>query len=159
METKPQKQTRPQFTNHHELRTDVGLDCSIEAGGGGADQSFKKQCDINVIMKQYENTGMLPQQTHIQPRYIDNTEVPTLEEAFEATNRAMEAFYDLPPEVRRLMDNDPSKLENFIADSENHQVLEKYGIIVKTPIEKHDATNQDIVDALNKLKEPKKLTE
>ena len=159
METKTQKQTRPQFTNHHELRTDVGLDCSIEAGGGGADQSFKKQCDINVIMKQYENTGMLPQQTHIQPRYVDNTEVPTLEEAFEATNRAMEAFYDLPPEVRRLMDNDPSKLENFIADSENHQVLEKYGIIVKTPIEKPDATNQDIVDALNKLKEPKKPTE
>lgn len=158
METKNQTK-RPLFTNHHELRTDVGLDCSQEIGGGGADQSFKKQCDINIIMKQYEKTGMLPQQTHIQPRYVDNSQVPSLEAAFEATNRAMEAFYDLPPEVRRAMDNDPSQLENFIANPENEKILEKHGIIVKTPIVQPDAKLKDVVDAIGQLKEKKKPTE
>ena len=156
METnqKTQSLKRLPITNHHELRIDVGLDCSQETHGGGADQSFKNQCDINLIMKQYEKTGMLPQQTSIPARYSDNTNIPSLEAAFEATSKAMDAFYELPPEVRRHMDNDPSQLENFINNDENIPLLKKHGIIIERA--QPEPTLRDVI---NQLKENNKPTE
>lgn len=61
------------------------------------DQSYANACDINVIMAQYAKTGLLPQNSTIPPRYIDTTQVPTLEQAFSAVNSVLEAFNDLPP--------------------------------------------------------------
>lgn len=133
------------ITNHHELRKRVTIDCSQPQL---TDQSFKKQCDINLIMKQYEKTGMLPQQTISNPRYIDNTNIPTLEDAFNITNQAMEAFYTLPPTIRRLMDNDASQLENFISNPENHDLLKKHGVIVEKQHVKPDATLNDVIETL-----------
>lgn len=96
------------------------------------DQSYANACDINVIMAQYAKTGLLPQNSTIPPRYIDTTQVPTLEQAFSAVNSALEAFNDLPPTIRKLMDNDPSQLENFIADPNNADLLLKHGILIQT---------------------------
>lgn len=96
------------------------------------DQSYANACDINVIMAQYAKTGLLPQNSTIHPRYIDTTQVPTLEQAFSAVNSALEAFNNLPPTIRKLMDNDPSQLENFIADPNNADLLLKHGILIQT---------------------------
>nr|WAE43591.1 MAG: internal scaffolding protein [Microviridae sp.] len=98
------------------------------------DQSYAQQCDINVIMAQYAKTGMLPNQTSVPARWIDNTTIPSLEESFNIVNRAMDAFYELPPYVRKLMDNDPSQLELFVQNPENREILQKYGMVVLDPI-------------------------
>lgn len=121
-------QTHPDFkiTNHHELRRDVSIDCSEPIL---TDQSFKNSCDINVIMASYAKTGMLPQSTTQEPRYIDNTTIPNLEQAFSIVNTATEMFFDLPPTIRKLMDNDPSKLESFVMDPKNKNLLIQEGII------------------------------
>lgn len=137
------KLIRPIITDHSELRIAVLLDCSLDAAKddllcavNGADQSFKNSCDVNIIMAQYAKTGMLPQNTSIPARFIDNTTIPSLEHAFDIVNAAYEAFFELPPTIRKLMDNDPSKLENFIADDNNRDLLIKNGILVdKTPRE------------------------
>ena len=87
-------------TNHHaEFYRDIGVDASIETHGGGADQSYKNACDINLIMEAYAKTGLLPQTTTIPPKFVDNTGIPTLEEAFNVVNNAVNAFYELPPLV------------------------------------------------------------
>lgn len=118
-------------TNHHEeFYRDIGIDCSVEKHGGGADQSFKNSCDINIIMEQYAKTGLLPQTTQIPPSFIDCTQVPSLETAFDIVNSAVNAFYELPPIIRKAMDNDPSKLENFIADAKNRDLLIQHGVLI-----------------------------
>lgn len=94
------------------------------------DQSWKKSCDINNIVKQFTKTGTLPNSTKI-PQYGDFSELPTLEAAFEVAHSAQEAFYSLPAMVRKLIDNDPSKLELFIADEANREICEKHGLIEK----------------------------
>lgn len=96
------------------------------------DQSLKKMCDINSIMNQYQKTGMLPSFRPKQERYIDCSSIPTLEASYEAVKHASEAFYALPATLRRLMDNDPSKLESFVSDPENQEILLKYGLLEKT---------------------------
>ena len=93
------------------------------------DQSSQKESDINNIMKQYGITGMLPNIT-IPGEYRDNSNTPTLEAAYDIVNAANEAFFQLPPNIRKLMDNQPSQLENFIADPNNADLLKKHGILI-----------------------------
>ena len=116
------------------------------------DQSGKQAADINTIMDQYRKTGMLPQQTVAIPKYQDNTGIQSLEEAFNVVNSAVEQFEQLPAEVRRLMDNDPAQLENFISDEKNADTLKKYGLILE---QKDTTTLKDVVTALKEQKELK----
>lgn len=92
------------------------------------DQSFKKACDINNIVKQFTKSGKLPVNTKVA-NYGDYSETPTLEMAFEIAQMASDQFMTLPAEVRRLMDNDASQLENFISDEGNKEICLKYGLL------------------------------
>lgn len=103
-----------------------GLDCSEPIL---TDPSFANACDINVIMANYAKTGMLGHVNNSEARYIDNTEIPDLARAFDIVTKAEQMFYDLPAQVRKLMDNDPSQLESFILDPQNTDILIKNGII------------------------------
>jgi phage internal scaffolding protein len=125
------------ITNHHELRRDVSIDCSYPIL---TDQSNKNACDINVIMANYAKTGMLSHVSNQTPKYIDCTTIPNLEQAYKTVYAAEEAFYDLPPDIRRLMDNDPSQLENFISNPENAYILEKNGLITLKKSDKIEST-------------------
>lgn len=98
------------------------------------DQSYKKMCDINLIMKQYQKTGMLPHFKKNEPIFADVSDIPSLEEAHEIVNDAKELFLELPAEVRKAMDHDPAKLESFIADEKNHDLLVKHGIMEKQQV-------------------------
>lgn len=130
------------ITNHHELRRDVSIDCSSPIL---TDQSFKNACDINTIMANYAKTGMLSHVSTLTPKYIDNTTIPNLERAYDIVNAAEELFFDLPANIRKLMDNDPSQLETFIANPENTDILIKHGVIIK----KEEAITQTQGDTPN----------
>ena len=129
------------ITNHHELRRDVSIDCSSPIL---TDQSYKNACDINIIMANYAKTGLLPTFREQNPIYIDNTTIPNLMEAFEISNRAIEMFNDLPPDVRRLMDNDPANLEQFVLNPENAEILAKNGMILKQNTQQTVKPSQEV---------------
>lgn len=129
------------ITNHSELRRRVSLDCSKPVL---TDQSQKGMTDINNIMLQYSKTGLLPVQQQKVAHYIDNTEIMPLEEAHKLISDAKELFYQLPAQVRKLMDNDPTKLESFIKDEENTDILLKYGILEAKHIEKKQKTDEKL---------------
>lgn len=120
------------ITNHHELRKRSSIDLSEPKM---TDQSFKKACDINNIIKTYSATGHLPHITSAVPKYQDNTTIPTLEASFDIVNQAYDQFYQLPPTIRKLMDNDPAKLESFISDTRNHNALIEHGVLISKPVE------------------------
>lgn len=153
--SKPVQTKRIRPTNHHkELRRRSTIDCSSPLS---TDQSFLKSCNINNIMAQYAKTGTLPQ-TSNTPRYIDCTTIPELNDAFNIVNSAMDTFFDLPAPIRKLMDNDPSKLENFISDEKNHQILMQHGMLV-TPQPKQKTQEElltEISQSLQKTTEPTK---
>lgn len=92
------------------------------------DQSFKKSCDINNIVKQIIKTGRVPESTKIA-HYADFSALPTLEDAFTASLEAQDAFYSIPATVRKLMDNDPSKLEEFVKNEANREICYSHGLI------------------------------
>lgn len=136
------------ITNHHELRRDVSIDCSEPVL---TDQSYKNACDINLIMANYAKTGMLPHFQTSQPQYIDNTEIPNLMEAFEITRHATDLFNQLPADVRRLMDNNPANLEEFVNNPENKDILLKNGVLVKREEPKTDPLLKKFDQLIDKL--------
>lgn len=96
------------------------------------DQSYAKASDINHIMKQYQHTGVLPSTREHLARYIDNTQVLPLEEAHAQIQEAQSLFLTIPSNIRKLMDNDPTKLVSFIQDPANTEILVKYGVLEQT---------------------------
>jgi len=121
----------------------VQIDCSKPVL---TDQSFKKSCDINNIVKSFMKTGMLPP-SRKEGHYGDFSEVPTLEASFNAAQLAQEAFYDLPSDIRKLMDNDASKLELWLSDENNHEMAYQHGLLEKkaqaADTVKHDNISTD----------------
>lgn len=95
------------------------------------DQSDAAAADINNIMKKYQQTGVLPQVKAGLARYVDNTQLVSLEVAHDMVQNAKALFMELPSQVRKLMDNDPTKLVDFINDKENEDICYKYGILEK----------------------------
>lgn len=135
----------PTFTSHVELRKRSSFKCTKPSK---TDQSFKQTADINNIIKAYTKTGVLPNRPDVG-RYVDNTIVPTLEGAFNASKSAVEAFYQLPATIRKLMDNDPSKLESFILDESNHKLLIEHGLM-KAKEKAQDSVNSSEKTSMKK---------
>ena len=104
------------------------------------DQSEAGMCDINNIMKLYGKTGHLPQFKQKIAQYIDQTEIPNFTDAHNILQNAVEMFYELPSEIRQLMDHDPKNLESFIADPKNVDLLVQHGLLNK--IEKAQESEQ-----------------
>lgn len=115
------------------------------------DQSSAKESDINTIMALYNKNGTLPQ-VSIPGEYRDNTQVPSLEEAFRIAKNAQDAFYSLPPTVRRLVDNDPAQLENLISDPKFADILVKEGVLVERTKPATDKPNVQVAEKTEKEK-------
>lgn len=78
-----------------------------------AQQEFKKDLDINQIMRRLKNGQNPPSwMTSATPRYGDFANMPaSFMEAFDIVERAEAAFASLPLEFRRDLDHDPRNLQ------------------------------------------------
>ena len=96
-------------------------------------QSFKDECDINVILARYENTGMyydpLTTRGSRAPLFDDFTAVPDYMDAQNFVIEAGELFNELPSRIRRRFDNSPSKLLEFLSDPANGDEAISLGLV------------------------------
>jgi len=91
-----------------------------------AKQEFKEECDINVLMKRYQKTGLFPHPAHAgTPRYVSNIGMPDYQEAVAIVKKAEEEFAGLNSELRKRFDNDPAKFLSFVNDPANADELVK----------------------------------
>lgn len=92
-------------------------------------QSFKDECDINVIMRRYEATGILPgMERAVGARYIDCTGAD-FQEAQLIVAAGKSAFAELPARIRARFANDPAKLMEFLADKRNLEEARELGLV------------------------------
>jgi phage internal scaffolding protein len=93
-----------------------------------AQQHFKDECDINNILRQFNVTGMLPEQT-LSPRYGDFSGIGDYHTALNRVMAAQDEFDTLPAQIRARFDNDPANLIEFLENSENRPEAEKLGLV------------------------------
>lgn len=121
---------------------DPGVDCQA-ANDGKTRQEFADECDINVLMKRYEKTGILPWDDKAPaPQFLDVTDVPSFQDALHIVMEAETAFMSLPAVVRKEFDNDPVKFVEYASEksedgsSKNIERLREWGLAapVEVPV-------------------------
>jgi phage internal scaffolding protein len=123
------------------LRTPYNYDTNAASNGSGlhcedatlAQQHFKDECDINNILRQFNITGQLPENT-LSPRYGDFTGISDYHSALNQVIAAEDEFMSLPAQLRARFDNDPAKLIDFLDNQENKDEAIKLGL-VNPPVE------------------------
>lgn len=113
--------------------------CTINNEPDMAQQQYKDSCDVNNIMKKYEQTGVITHLKAQQGHYADLGAPEDLLDAQMRVIRAQDAFMSLPAELRAKCDHDPSKFLKMLQDGSNDAELRKLGILA--PV-KSDASTE-----------------
>lgn len=93
-----------------------------------AKQSFKEECDINVIVERFGIGYEMPQGVKA-PVYGDFSEVGDFRGALDSVRAAQESFMTLPADVRARFGNDPAGFVDFCSKDENYDEVEKLGLL------------------------------
>ena len=95
-----------------------------------AQQSFKDDADINVMLEKFKVTGQMPSGV-IMPSYGDFSSIGDYRSAVDAIKRASDSFMDMPANIRARFDNDPQKFLEFCADDTNREEAARLGLVPK----------------------------
>jgi phage internal scaffolding protein len=95
-------------------------------------QSGKDDADINVIMRRFKVTGMMPQSVR-RPVFADFEGIFDFQSAQNALVEANRSFSQMPAEVRERFNNDPARFVRFCSDDNNLDEMRKLGLAVPAP--------------------------
>lgn len=125
-------------------RDDGSLDVStINDEPSMTQQQFAAECDINNIMKKYDNTGLITHLARKPAMYGDFSGISDYQGMLDTIRYADEAFMTLPASTRQRFENDPQKLLNFLHDEKNFEEGVKLGFL--KPREKPAAQAQNAI--------------
>lgn len=116
---------KPRVYSAFDLPPDQGIDCSSEPSM--TQQCFKDECDINVILRRFENGGAVESFNDRPASYVDTSEVPDYHSAQNLLIEAQVVFNELPTKVRKRF-RDPADLLSFLADSSNLEEARELGL-------------------------------
>ena len=108
------------------VSNETGLACDPDEGV--TQQSFKEECDINVIVERFGLTGQLPENLRM-PVSGDFTGITDFQTAMQVVREAQEEFMRVPADIRERFNHDPGKLIAFLGDDKNREEALKLGLI------------------------------
>lgn len=91
-------------------------------------QCFKDECNINLIMKRWEKSGVINHLNNNQPSYSDVSEFVDYQTSLNIIMRAQSAFMALPASIRARFSNDPQEFVNFCTNPANATELQSLGL-------------------------------
>lgn len=102
---------------------------SYPEGDSMAEQCFKDDCDVNLIMKRFIG-GQVPKFAKTGLQFGDFTEVASYQEAMQLAIDADNEFMRLPADLRYRFGNDVGKFLEFYDDPVNADECVKLGLKV-----------------------------
>lgn len=99
----------------------------IETGPGKTEQSHRKQCDINYILKDYAKTGIIKHAHANAGRYDDVSNID-YQTALNIVADTKSMFEGLPSLIRNEFGNDPGRFLEFVRDPANGPRMQELGI-------------------------------
>lgn len=108
------------------VSAETGLACQDPSR---AQQQFRDECDINVILERFNITGQLPV-VSLAPEFGDFTGVYDYQTALNAVMAAEESFDQLPARVRERFANDPAAFVDFCLDEANRDEMRQLGLLL-----------------------------
>lgn len=112
-------------------------------GTGKTHQSFKDECDVNLILDRYAQTGVwgnrLAAATRV-PQFGDFVQALDFRESMNKVVEAQAEFDALPSRIRNRFHNNPEELMAFLLDAGNKAEAEKLGLIAPSKTEEAQTT-------------------
>ena len=108
-------------------RNPVIKEMSEETGKSKTEQSHKKQCDINYILKDYAKTGIIKHAHQNAGKYDDVSQV-SFQQAQDVVADVKSMFESLPAATRQQFNNQPGEFINFVQQPENGPQLIEMGL-------------------------------
>lgn len=96
-------------------------------------QSSKNECDINLILKQYQKTGIINHIQSHQPSFQDLPDQSDYQSSLHLLREAQNAFAQLPSKVREHFDNNPALFLGAFNDPRQYDYLREYGLLKPLP--------------------------
>lgn len=113
------------------------------------DQSFKSECDINVIVSRCMQTGVVP--TVEGGIYADFADLPNdLQSSYELIEEAGSRFMQLSSDIRKEFNNDPMQLLAFLQNPANKQRASELGLICVPAASTDSSVHSQETDVLKK---------
>jgi phage internal scaffolding protein len=106
-------------------------------------QHFKDETDINNILRQFNITGLLPENA-LSPRYGDFTGINDYQSALNAVMAAESEFEALPAQIRARFNNNPEELINFLDNDANKDEAIRLGLVDQKLIENESKIEAEI---------------
>ena len=126
----------------------------IDAGGESrTKQSFKKECDINLIMAKYQKTGAITHFNKHQQNY-GMADGQTFQDAMNLVCEAQEMFNDLPSSIRSRFGNDPAAFLDFVQNEENADEMARMGLIEQSAEQTDDVSSAAQVESSEAAETP-----
>lgn len=97
-----------------------------------AQQNFKDECDINVILERFGITGQLPQNV-ATPLTADFVGITDFHSALDMIQKAEDAFMQMPANVRARFQNDPGAFIQWADDPANLKEARELGLALPEP--------------------------
>ncbi len=113
----------PKLINRPRVQIDLG-------GESRTHQSFKDECDINVVMRRWAKSGQLPPTNTTPPTYGDFTNATDYLTSQVTVMDAIADFERLPSAVRKECENDPAKFLAMVQEEGDLQKLVDAGLEV-----------------------------
>ncbi|QCQ84736.1 internal scaffolding protein [Blackfly microvirus SF02] len=127
----------------HDFAKSNGVDASFKTVGPSMTrQEFAEECDVNTLMKRYENYGtsmhmLRPDVLAVHAAggsFVDFTEMPdNLIDYLAQIKEAEDAFMSLPAVVRREFDNNAMHFVEFASDPSNLDQMRAWGLAAAAP--------------------------
>nr|QJB21017.1 MAG: internal scaffolding protein [Microvirus sp.] len=125
------------------VSSETGIDCSADSV---TQQSFKDECDINILLAKFAVTGQLPDNVRV-PQFVDFEDTFDFQSSMNVLRAAEEAFASMPANVRDRFANDPGRLVEFANNPDNYDEAVRLGLAIKRPV-------QGLPDPIKALPEP-----
>jgi len=106
---------------------------SQQGGETKTRQCHKTECDINVVMSRYRQTGLLNHLSKHQGVYMDVPDGAEFSTAMNTVVEATESFESLPAEVREHYRNSPALFLDAVTSGKDTEYLTEHKIIHPKP--------------------------
>lgn len=120
------KPRKPGKTTKHKLKM---------YGQSVTKQSFKDDCDINLIMAKFTKTGVMDNIRDIEPEY-GFASSDDFRESMEIVSKANSMFESLPSNIRNKFKNEPATFLDFVQDEKNLEEMQEMGLALRNKNEK-----------------------
>ena len=107
------------------------------------EQSHKKECDVNQIIKKYDKTGLIQHVSRFEAKYGDTRGVD-FKAAMDLIAGAESSFETLPAKVRKRFKNSPKEMLDFMDDPKNREEAVKLGLIRNDWTEQTDGLGEHV---------------